>query len=155
PEVEGDDWSREPVDKFVLARLKQEGLAPSPQADPRVLVRRLYFDLTGLPPTAAQVDEFARNPSDEVYEQLVDNLLASPQYGERMATWWFDLVRFANTVGYHGDQIHAAIPYRDYVIKSFNDNLPFDQFTREQLAGDLLDDPTMWQLVASGYNRIL
>lgn len=155
PEVEHKTWVRNPIDHFVLARLEQEGLSPSPTADPRVLVRRLYFDLTGLPPTTEQVEQFVNDPSDKAYEKLVDELLASPHYGERMATWWFDLVRFANTVGYHGDQIHSAIPYRDYVIKSFNDNLPFDQFTREQLAGDLLDNPSMWQQIASGYNRIL
>ncbi len=155
PTIEGDNWSRGPIDKFVLARLQVEGLAPSREADPRVLIRRLFFDLTGLPPSAAEVEQFVNDHSDEAYEKLVDRLLASPQYGERMATWWFDLVRFANTVGYHGDQIHSAIPYRDYVIKSFNENLPFDQFTREQLAGDLLDAPNMWQQVASGYNRLL
>ena len=119
------------------------------------LVRRLYFDLTGLPPTPAEVDEFVADKRPDAYEQLVDKLLASPAFGERMATWWFDLVRFADTVGYHGDQDQRITPYRDYVIKSFNDNLPFDQFTIEQLAGDLLPNPTMWQRVATGYNRVL
>ena len=119
------------------------------------LVRRLYFDLTGLPPTPAEIDEFMLDNRPDAYERLVDKLLASPAFGERMATWWFDLVRFANTVGYHGDQEHRITPYRDYVIKSFNDNLPFDQFTIEQLAGDLLPNPTMWQRVATGYNRVL
>ncbi len=119
------------------------------------LVRRLYFDLTGLPPTPDEIDEFMLDNRLDAYERLVDKLLASPAFGERMATWWFDLVRFANTVGYHGDQEHRITPYRDYVIKSFNDNLPFDQFTIEQLAGDLLPNPTMWQCVATGYNRVL
>jgi hypothetical protein len=108
-----------------------------------------------LPPSQEQVKEFVGDKRPDAYEQLVDKLLTSPAYGERMATWWFDLVRFADTVGYHGDQDHRITPYRDYVIKSFNDNLPFDQFTIEQLAGDLLPNPTMWQLVATGYNRVL
>jgi Protein of unknown function (DUF1553)/Protein of unknown function (DUF1549) len=115
----------------------------------------LYFDLIGLPPTATQVEKFVHDTRPDAYEKLVDKLLASPAYGERMATWWFDLVRFADTVGYHGDQDQRITPYRDYVIKSFNDNLPFSQFTIEQLAGDLLPHPTMWQLVATGYNRVL
>jgi hypothetical protein len=128
---------------------------PSSEADRATLVRRLYFDLTGLPPTQADVQGFLLDNRPDAYEQLVDKLLASPAFGERMATWWFDLVRFANTVGYHGDQQHHITPYRDYVIKSFNENLPFDQFTIEQLAGDLLPNPTIWQLVATGYNRVL
>ena len=155
PEVASGDWPRNEIDLFVLARLEKEGIAPSPDADRPTLARRVYFDLTGLPPTPAQIDEFVRDESPEAYERLVDRLLASEAYGERMASWWFDLVRFANTVGYHGDQEHRVTPYRDYVIKSFNDNLPFDQFTVEQLAGDLLPNPTMWQRVASGYNRLL
>jgi hypothetical protein len=155
PAVQQADWPRNEIDQFVLARLEREGVTPSPQADPTTLVRRVYFDLTGLPPTPEQVDEFVQDASPDAYEKLVDRLLASEAYGERMASWWFDLVRYANTVGYHGDQEHRITPYRDYVIKSFNDNLPFDQFTIEQLAGDLLPNPTMWQRVASGYNRLL
>jgi hypothetical protein len=108
-----------------------------------------------LPPTTAQIDEFVNDKHPDAYEKLVDKLLASPEFGEHMATWWFDLVRFADTVGYHGDQDQRITPYRDYVIKSFNDNLPFDQFTIEQLAGDLLPKPTMWQIIATGYNRVL
>jgi hypothetical protein len=155
PSVVKVDWARNDIDSFVLSRIEAGGLAPSPEADRVTLIRRLYFDLTGLPPSPAQVDEFVADTRPDAYEQLVDRLLASPEYGERMATWWFDLVRFATTVGYHGDQDHRITPYRDYVIKSFNDNLPFNQFTIEQLAGDLLPNPTMWQLVATGYNRIL
>jgi hypothetical protein len=155
PKVETVDWVRNPIDQFVLAKIEPMGIAPAAEADRVTLIRRLYFDLTGLPPSPAQVDEFLRDERPDAYEQLVDELLASPAYGERMASWWFDLVRFANTVGYHGDQDHRIAPYRDYVIKSFNDNLPFDQFTIEQLAGDLLPNPTMWQRVATGYNRIL
>lgn len=155
PEVKQSKWARNEIDKLLLAKQEQKSLGPGPEADRVTLVRRLYFDLTGLPPTPAQVDEFVADKRPDAYEQLVDKLLASPAYGERMATWWFDLVRFADTVGYHGDQDHHITPYRDYVIKSFNDNLPFDQFTIEQLAGDLLPNPTMWQLVATGYNRVL
>lgn len=143
------------IDRFLAARLESLGWAPAAAADGPTLVRRLYFDLTGLPPTPEQVDEYLNDQSPEAYVRLVDRLLASEAYGERMASWWFDLVRFANTVGYHGDQEHRITPYRDYVIKSFNDNLPFDQFTIEQLAGDLLPNPMMWQRVASGYNRLL
>ncbi|MFO0789439.1 MAG: PSD1 and planctomycete cytochrome C domain-containing protein [Pirellulales bacterium] len=155
PEVKQLAWPRNDIDRFLLAAQEQHGLDPGPEADRITLVRRVYFDLTGLPPTPAQVDEFANDPRPDAYEQLVDRLLASPAFGERMATWWFDLVRYADTVGYHGDQDHRITPYRDYVIKSFNDNLPFSQFTIEQLAGDLLPNPTMWQLVATGYNRVL
>src|SRR5690606_10081625 len=114
------------------------------------LVRRLYFDVTGLPPTPAEIDAFLADARPAAYDELVDRLLASPAYAERMATWWFDLVRFATTVGYHGDQDHRILPYRDYVLKSFHENLPFDQFTIEQLAGDLLPNPTLWQRVATG-----
>ena len=155
PEVKRLTWPRNDIDRFLLAAQEQHGLSPGPEADRITLVRRVYFDLTGLPPTPAQVDEFANDPRPDAYEQLVDRLLASPAFGERMATWWFDLVRYADTVGYHGDQDHRITPYRDYVIKSFNDNLPFSQFTIEQLAGDLLPNPTMWQLIATGYNRVL
>jgi hypothetical protein len=149
------DWPRNPIDHFLLAQMQARGVGPSAEADRVTLVRRLYFDLTGLPPTPGEIDEYMRDARADAYERLVDKLLASPAFGERMATWWFDLVRFANTVGYHGDQEHRITPYRDYVIKSFNDNLPFDQFTIEQLAGDLLPNPTMWQRIATGYNRLL
>jgi hypothetical protein len=155
PAVKQAAWPRNNIDRFLLADQERRGVGPASEADRVTLVRRLYFDLIGLPPTPAQVDEFTNDTRPDAYEQLVDRLLASPSFGERMATWWFDLVRFADTVGYHGDQDHRITPYRDYVIKSFNDNLPFDQFTIEQLAGDLLPKPTMWQLVATGYNRVL
>jgi hypothetical protein len=148
-------WPRNDIDRFLLAQFATLNIELSAEADRTTLVRRVYFDLVGLPPTPAQVDEFVRDDATDAYERLVDNLLASPAYGERMASWWFDLVRFSNTVGYHGDQQHRITPYRDYVIKSFNENLRFDQFTIEQLAGDLLPSPTMWQRVASGYNRLL
>jgi len=155
PTVDHTNWPRGAIDRFVLAKLESKGLSPAAEADRTTLIRRLSFDLTGLPPTPAQIDEFLHDSRPDAYEHLVDRLLASPAYAERMATWWFDLVRFATTVGYHGDQDHRITPYRDYVLKSFNDNLRFDQFTIEQLAGDLLPNPTLWQRVATGYNRIL
>ncbi len=118
-------------------------MQPSADADATTLLRRVTFDLTGLPPTAEEVEAFVDDPSPAAYRKQVDRLLGSPAFGERMAIYWLDLVRFADTVGYHGDQDHNISPYRDYVIDAFNDDMPFDQFTREQLAGDLLPDPTI------------
>jgi hypothetical protein len=155
PAVKEAAWPRTDIDRFLLADIEKHSITPSKEADRITLVRRLYFDLTGLPPSPAEVDEFVKDGRPDAYEKLVDRLMASPAFGERMATWWFDLVRFADTVGYHGDQDQRITPYRDYVIKSFNDNMPFNQFTIEQLAGDLLPNPTMWQRVATGYNRVL
>jgi len=157
PKVADADWPVNAVDRFVLAQLEGEGLTPSPDADRVTLIRRLYFDLIGLPPAPDAVDAFvqAGGDSEVVWKSLVEGLLESPHFGERLASYWFDLVRFADTVGYHGDQDHNIAPYRDYVIRSFNDNLPFDQFTREQIAGDLLPEAGTWQKVASGYNRLL
>src|SRR4051812_14931329 len=155
PQVKHTAWPRNDIDRLLLAKQEAQGVGPGPEADRVTLVRRLYFDLVGLPPTPTQVQEFVSDTAPDAYEKIVDKLLKSPAFGERMATWWFDLVRFADTVGYHGDQDQRITPYRDYVIKSFNDNLPFNQFTIEQLAGDLLPNPTMWQLIATGYNRVL
>ncbi|MFT5522347.1 MAG: hypothetical protein ACI9G1_003904 [Pirellulaceae bacterium] len=153
--VKNADWADSWVDSFVLARLEAEGLTPSKDADNVTLIRRLYFDLIGLPPSPEEVDQFANDASPKAYENLVDRLLKSPHFGERMAIYWLDLVRFADTVGYHGDQDHSISPYRDYVITAFNENLPFDQFTREQLAGDLIPNSTIDQKIATGYNRLL
>ncbi len=146
------------IDRLIQNRLRREGLTPVPIADPRTLIRRVSFDLTGLPPTRDAVATFERDDTvnaELAWQALVEKLLASPQYGERMAMHWLDLVRYADTVGYHGDQEHHISPYRDYVIQAFNDNVRFDQFTRDQLAGDLLPDSTVEQKVASGYNRLL
>ncbi len=118
------------------------------------LLRRLRFDLTGLPPSTAEVIAFLADSSEKAYENVVDRLLGSPEFGERMAMWWLDLVRYADSVGYHGDQPVRVSPFRDYVIKSFNENKPFDRFTLEQLAGDLLPSPTIEDKIASGYNRL-
>lgn len=150
-------WPVNWVDSFVLKNLEEEGLEPSPEADRHTLLRRLYFDLTGLPPSPDEVDDYMDDDREfeEVWMAKIDELLASPHFGERMAVYWLDLVRFADTVGYHGDQDHRITPYRDYIIRAFNNNIPFDQFTREQLAGDLLEESNKWQKVASGYNRLL
>ncbi len=158
PTVQTKDWPVNFVDRFILSRLEKEAIPPSPDADPVTLLRRLHFDLIGLPPTPTDRDRFLAafqsNPQTAI-ETEVDNLLASPHFGERLAIYWLDLVRYADTVGYHGDQDHNISPYRDYVIRAFNENMPFDRFTREQLAGDLLPNPTQQQLVATGYNRLL
>jgi hypothetical protein len=154
PAVGANEKARNPIDQFILRGLAEHHLTPSPQADPVTLIRRLRFDLTGLPPSTAEVDAFVADPSDRAYERTVDRLLASPEFGERMAMWWLDLVRYADSVGYHGDQPMSVYPFRDYVIKSFNENKPFDRFTVEQLAGDLLPEPTTEDKVASGYNRL-
>jgi mono/diheme cytochrome c family protein len=147
-------WGRNEIDRFIAAAHRQQGLRPAAEADPRTLIRRLYFDLTGLPPSPAEVEAFVKDPSDEAYTALVERLLASDQFGERMAMYWLDQVRFADTNGIHGDNHRDHALYRDYVIRAFNENLPFDQFTTEQIAGDLLPQPTAWQRVASGYNRL-
>ncbi|MGB8854000.1 MAG: PSD1 and planctomycete cytochrome C domain-containing protein [Pirellulales bacterium] len=143
------------IDHLVGARLATLGLKPSAEADRRTLIRRLAFDLTGLPPTPEEVDAFVNDPSPDAYEKLVDKLLASPHYGERMAIGWLDVVRFADTIGYHSDTPRSVWPYRDYVIASFNDNKPFDRFTIEQIAGDLLADATQETRIASCFNRLL
>jgi uncharacterized protein DUF1553/uncharacterized protein DUF1549/cytochrome c len=146
--------SQNPIDRFVLKELEERGITPSPEADRRTLIRRLSLDLIGLPPTVGETEAFVADREPGAYERLVDRLLASPHYGERMAVAWLDLARFADTVGFHGDQLYNNFPYRDYVIDSFNRNEPFDQFTREQIAGDLLPNATDAQRVASGFNRL-
>ncbi len=155
PKVMTSKWPRNAIDRFVLARLEKEGLQPSPEASKRVLVRRLYFDLLGLPPTEKEVDMFVNSKDPKAYEKLVDHLFASPHFGERMAMYWLDLVRFADMGGYHSDNHRDLYLYRDYVIKAFNKNLKYDRFVTEQLAGDLLPTPTRDQKIASGYNRLL
>ncbi len=154
PAVKDARWVRNPIDAFILAALEAQGIAPSPVADRRTLLRRLSLDLVGLPPTPEEVSAFVDDKSPDAYEKQVDRLMASPHYGERMAVPWLDAVRFADTVGFHGDQNQNVFPYRDYVINAFNSNKPFDQFTIEQLGGDLLPNPTTEQLVATGYNRL-
>lgn len=143
------------IDYLVRRRLREIGMQPSAAADRRTLARRVHFDLVGLPPTPAEVTAFEKDRRPDAYTRLVESLLASPHYGERMAIGWLDVVRFADTIGYHSDTPRNIWPYRDYVIRAFNGNKPFDQFTREQLAGDLLPNPTQEQKVASAFNRLL
>ncbi len=144
---------RNSIDAFVLARLSRQGLAPSPAADKPTLIRRVTLDLTGLPPTLAEVDAFLADKSPRAYERVVDRLLASPRYGERMAIRWLDAARYADTSGYQSDGERTMWRWRDWVIEAFNRNLPFDQFTIEQLAGDLLPNATLQQRIATGFNR--
>jgi hypothetical protein len=154
PAVKQDSASVEnPIDRFVLARLEQEGLSPSVKADKLTLIRRATLDLTGLPPTPQEVDDFLADNSPEAYEKVVDRLLRSPRYGEQMARYWLDAARYGDTHGLHLDNERSMWPYRDWVVRAFNDNKPYDQFTIEQLAGDLLPNPTLDQLVGSGFNR--
>ena len=146
-------WPRNPIDNFILATLDQEGLQPSPEADKRQLIRRVSFDLTGLPPTPAEVETFLADASPDAYEKLVDRLLASPHYGEHMARYWLDISRYADTNGYHIDNERYMWRWRDWVIKAFNDNKPYDAFTTEQIAGDLIPDASLEQKIATGFNR--
>jgi hypothetical protein len=155
PAVEVAGFVKNTIDRFVLAKLREAELRPSAEADRITLIRRLSFDLTGLPPTREEVEAFVHDARPDAYEQLVEHLLSSPQYGERMAMYWLDLVRYADSIGYHSDNPVSVAPYRDYVIQAFNNNQPFDRFTIEQLAGDLLPGATLWQKVASAYNRLL
>jgi hypothetical protein len=153
PEVKQASWARNPIDRFVLERLEREGLQPSPEADKETLIRRATLDLTGLPPTLSEVEGFLADPSTGAYEKLVDRLLASPRYGERMAVAWLDAARYADTSGYQADWERYMWPWRDWVVRAFNANMPFDEFTVEQLAGDMLPSPTVDQRLASGFNR--
>ena len=157
PSVKRTDWARTPIDRFVLARLEKEGLAPSSEAPLEILIRRVSLDLIGLPPTPQEVDavvaDAAREGRDTAYEHLVDRLLASPQYGERWARPWLDLARYADSQGYEKDLPRVMWKYRDWVINALNHDMPFDQFTVEQIAGDMLPNPTTDQLVASGFHR--
>jgi mono/diheme cytochrome c family protein len=153
PPVSDPAWPRTPIDNFIMARLDREGLKPSPEADRATLIRRVSFDLTGLPPTIAEVDAFLADQSMGAYERVVDRLLSSPRYGERMAQKWLDLARYADTNGYHIDNHRDMWRYREWVIGAFNRNLPFDQFTVEQIAGDLLPGAGVDQKIASGFHR--
>ena len=153
PQVSKSDWPRTPIDHFVLSKLEAEGLSPSPEADRATLIKRLYIDLIGLPPSPTQVDAFVADKGSKAYEQLVDQLLANEHYGERMALGWLDAARYADSNGFQQDGDTWQWIWRDWVVSAFNDNLPFDQFTIWQLAGDLLPNPTNDQKIASGFNR--
>jgi hypothetical protein len=154
PEVKNEAWRSGIVDPYVMARLEADGLEPNRQADKRTLIRRVTFDLTGLPPSLAEIEDFLQDKSPDAYEKLVDRLLASDAYGEHMARYWADLVRLADTNGMHKDFYRNFSVYRTWLIRAFNDNLPFDDFIAYQLAGDLYEKPTEDQLVASGFNRL-
>lgn len=154
PAVKNNDWVRNPIDYFVLKDLEDRDFEVSPRADKETLLRRVFFDLTGLPPTIEEQDHFIEDNSPDAYEKAVDRLLASEAYGERMATEWLDVARYADTHGYQDDGPNEMWPWRDWVINAFNQNMPFDQFTTWQLAGDLLEDATREQKIATGFNRI-
>ncbi len=153
PAVTDSKWPRNPIDAFVLARLEKEGLRPAPEASKETLIRRLSLDLVGLPPTPAEVSAFLADKRPDAYNRLVDKLLASPHYGERWARLWLDLARYADSNGYEKDERRSMWPYRDWVIKALNDNMHFDQFTIEQVAGDMLPNATKEQKIATGFLR--
>jgi hypothetical protein len=153
PPTSDNGWAKNPIDRFILHRLDSEGLAPSPEADRATLIRRLHLDLIGLPPASEEVDDFLADESPDAYERLVDRLLASPHYGEKWARWWLDAARYADTNGYEKDRPRSIWPYRDWVIDAFNEDMPFDRFTIEQIAGDMLTDAAPSQIVATGFHR--
>jgi hypothetical protein len=153
PEAKNQGWARNPIDRFILSRLEKEGLRPSDEADKPTLIRRVTYDLTGLPPTPEEVAAFVADGSSNAYEKVVDRLLASPRYGEHRAHYWLDVARYGDTHGLHLDNFRSIWPYRDYVIKSFNQNKPFDQFVKEQIAGDMLPAKTLDTLIASAFLR--
>ena len=153
PAVRDAKWPRNPIDRFLLARLERESLAPSPEASREALIRRLSLDLTGLPPTIEEIDAFLNDKSAGAYEKLVDRLLASPRYGERMAARWLDAARYADSNGYQYDGERFMWRWRDWVIEAYNRNLPYNQFVLEQIAGDMLPNPALDQVIATGFNR--
>jgi hypothetical protein len=153
PEVKNKKWAKGAIDRFILARLEKEGLEPSPEADKYTLLRRVTFDLTGLPPSPDEIEDFLTDQSDDAYEKVVDRLLSSPHYGEQVASFWLDAARYADTDGYQNDRIRYMWVWRDWVIRALNDNMPFDRFVLEQMAGDLLPERNFMTQVASGYNR--
>jgi hypothetical protein len=153
PQVQATGWAITPIDLFILSQLNKAGLHPSPEADKRTLIRRVTLDLTGLLPTPAEVQDFVQDSSPQAYERLVDRLLASPAFGEQRARYWLDYARYADTYGLHFDNSRYIWAYRDYLIKAFRTNKPFDQFAKEQIAGDLLPPSNLDQIIASGYVR--
>ncbi|MBV9937951.1 MAG: DUF1553 domain-containing protein [Acidobacteriaceae bacterium] len=153
PNVKDRAWVRNPIDNFILARLEKEGLKPAPEANRTTLLRRLYLDLTGLPPSPQELDAFLNDKSPDAYEKVVDRLLASPHYGERWARQWLDLARYADSNGYEKDRRRTAWEYRDWVIRALNADLSFRDFTIQQIAGDMLPNPTKDQLIATGFHR--
>ena len=153
PQTSFTDWAQNEIDFFIASKIQARGLKPSPLAAKEIILRRLAFDLTGLPPSLELMDRFLQDESDQAYERMVDHLMEQPQFGERMASVWLDVARYADTHGYQDDLERIMWPWRDWVISAFNKNLPYDEFITWQLAGDLLDEPTLEQIVATGYNR--
>ena len=153
PKAKDNGWAENEIDHFILAKLKENDLTPAPRARKEILLRRLSLDLTGLPPTDEQARSFLEDQSANAYETLVDNLLASPHFGERWAAMWLDLARFSDTKGYEKDLYRNIWKYRDWVINALNNDMSFDRFTTEQLAADLLKDPTEEQLIATAFHR--
>ena len=153
PKVTDPNWPQNGVDHFILKRLEEQEMLPSSRAEKETLIRRVTLDLTGLPPTLEEVDAFLKDDSPNAYEKVVDRLLKSPRYGEHMAAIWLDVARYSDSNGYQQERTRTMWPWRDWVIRAFNENMPFDQFTIEQLAGDLLENPTRDQLIATGFNR--
>jgi len=153
-DIKDESWRQNPIDHIVMVSFEKQGLEPKEPADQRTLIRRVTFDLTGLPPTLDEIHEFLNDKSPDAYPRLVDRLLEQTSYGEHMARYWADLVRLSDTNGMHKDFHREFFAYRDWLIRSFNDNMPFDDFIKYQLAGDLYKDPSRDQLVASGFNRL-
>jgi hypothetical protein len=153
PAVRANGWASNEIDYFILQRLEESGLEPARRADPYCLVRRIFLDLTGVPPTPDVADRFATAPTENAYEEIVDELLASPRFGEHWARVWLDLARYADTKGYEKDLPRDMWPFRDWLISALNADLPYDQFTLEVLAGDLLPNPTREQLIATAFHR--
>ena len=153
PSLNDKDWSRNEIDGFVLAKLEQADLQPNQEADKERLLKRVCLDLTGLPPSLALQEKFRNDKSAEAYENIVNELLSQPQYGEKMAVYWMDVARYADSHGYQDDGLRTMWPWRDWVIHAFNENYPYDRFVTWQLAGDLLPNPTKEQLLATGFNR--
>ena len=154
PDIRDPSQANNPIDRFIVARLESEGLSPAPLVNKEKLIRRVSFDLTGLPPTLGETDQFLADDSDDAYSKLVARLLESPRYGERMASDWLDVARYSDTYGYQVDRDRFVWPWRDWVVRSFNQNMPYDQFVVEQLAGDLLPNPTDDQILATTFNRL-
>ena len=153
PDTTNKAWTRNAIDHFILGKLEQEGMKPSNQASRDKLIRRLTFDLTGLPPTPEEVTDYLADESEDAYEKVVSRLLKSTRYGEHMAWTWLEAARYSDTNGYQGDRTRSSYFWRTWVIEAFNNNMPFDQFSLEQIAGDLLESPTTSQMIATGFNR--